>query len=164
MSTEGDLQLDGLADKRAALRRELADINDGAVSAETAASRLAETLLQADALWRPIEEHLIAMRFHALMVGRLAAAVSAALVRARVFAEKGSYWWLCPVCPARSGHRDRRAGLSCSQGRRGTGLALTRARPCTGAAAGQRSTMSWWMLPAISPSWTWTLSGKGRRS
>ncbi len=110
MSTEGDLQLDGLADERAALRRELADISDGAVSAETAALRLAETLLQADALWRPVEEHLIAMRYHALMVGRLAAAVSAALVRARVFAEKGSYWWLCPVCPARSGHRDRRGG------------------------------------------------------
>ena len=77
MSTEGDPQLDRLADERAALRRELADISDGAASAENAAPRLAETLLQAGALSRPIEEHLIAMRYHALMVGRLSAELAA---------------------------------------------------------------------------------------
>ena len=110
MSTEGDPQLDRFADERAALRRELADISDGAVSAKDAVPRLAEALLQTGVWSRPIEEHLIAMRYHSMMVRRLAAAISAALVRVHVFAERGSYRWRCPVCPPRPGHRDRRSG------------------------------------------------------
>lgn len=42
---------------------------------------------------------------------RLAAAISGTLEHVHVFAAKGSYWWLCAVCPPRHrGQRDRRSG------------------------------------------------------